>query len=225
MKQAIFALALAGLAGLAANSASAQHAAPAAPAAPGANVLAGITCLNARSATSFAFLLSTPPYSAAERREATQLMPLMQRCTGDNSSLSTNATQLRGLAAEDLYERQFTAAQAPHNPPIPVAPLLRPSAARAPSEVTPLAPSYALGDCLTAAHPDQVRTYLAAPATGDAEQTAFRALTGGLAACIPAGAPRRIGVDGPTFRGILAEDLYRWSVVQRDGASSPFAAH
>jgi hypothetical protein len=222
MKHAIFAVAMAALATLGAPAANAQTPAPA-PA--GSNVQAGVNCLARRNAGTFSTLLQAPPYSAAERREATQLLPLMQRCTGDSTTLSTNATQLRAIAAEDMYEHQFTAAQAVHAPPVPVAPLLRPSEARSPSDIAPLAPSYALAECLTAAHPDQVRVYLAADATGDAEQTAFRALTGGLAACIPAGAPRRIGVDGPTFRGILAEDLLRWSMVQRDGAASPYAAH
>lgn len=220
MKQAIFALALVGLTTFGAHAARAEQAAPAAD----TEVRAGIVCLTGRNPGNFDFLLTTPPYSTAERREMTELMPLMQRCTGSSAPLSTSATQLRGIAAEATYERHFTNAQAPHAPPIPVAPLLKPAEARSPTEAAALAPSYALAECLVAAHPDQVRTYLAAPTSGDAEQTAFRALTGGLAACIPAGAPRRIGVDGPTFRGILAEDLYRWSVVQRDGAASPFAA-
>lgn len=219
MKHAIFAVAAVALGALGLSAAhAAQHDAA-------SNAQAGIACLASHNAAAFTPLLQSAPYSAAEGRAARQLQPLIQRCGDGNNNVSGSVTLMRGLVAEDLYERQFSAAQAAATPPVAVAPLLRPNEARAPSEVTPLAPSYALAACLTAAHPDLVRAYLAAPASGDAETTAFRALTPGLAACIPAGAPRRIGVDGPTFRGILAEDLYRWSLAQRDGASSPYAAH
>jgi hypothetical protein len=219
----IFGLVLAGLSAFAAPAAVAQQPAPG-TASAAAQVQTGIACLAQRNAGTFSALLATVPYSAAERREAMRLLPLIQRCTTSTTTLSVSATALRAAAAEDIYERQFTAAQAARTPPLAVATLLRPSEARTPADVEPLAPSYALAECLSAAHSDLVRAYLAADATGDAEAAAFRALNPGLIACVPAGAPRRIGVDGPTFRGILAETLYRWSVVQRDGASAPFAA-
>jgi hypothetical protein len=216
----IFSIALAGLAAVAILPAMAQQPAPSTT----AQVQTGIACLAQRNAGTFSALLATVPYSAAERREAMRLLPLIQRCTTSTATLSVSATALRAAAAEDIYERQFTAAQAARTPPLAVAHLLRPGEARTPAEVELLAPSYALAECLSAAHSDLVRAYLAADAAGDAETAAFRALNPGLIACVPAGAPRRIGVDGPTFRGILAETLYRWSVVQRDGASAPFAA-
>ena len=93
-----------------------------------------------------------------------------------------------------------------------------------PAEVQPLAATYALFDCLTAAHPDLVRAYLATAPASPEEQAGFRTLTPGMVACLPPGGSHQLALGGAALRGVLAEMLYRWSVVQRDGPSSPFAA-
>jgi len=238
MKATIAALTL--LAGLAAPAA-AQYGAPAPQPRPevprnqptqaaqpaitsSSDVRGGVACLAGRDAAAFSRLLATPPYSAAERREAVRLLPLIQRCTRSESALTTSGTALRGAAAEDLYERQFASAPAARTPALAPAPFLRPNEARAPAEIAPLAPTYALAECTSAQRQELVRAYLATDPSSEAEQAAFRALQPGLIACAPPGSSRQLGVDGPTLRGILAETLYRWSAVQRDGPSSPFAA-
>lgn len=217
MKQAFLGLALAAFAALS-GPASAQ------PAADDAGVRAGVACLTTRDPASFSPLLQTPPFSVAERREVTRLMPLILSCRQGSDRFSASAIQLRAAAAEHLYGSQFTAASAPRTPPLAVAPLLRIDQARTRAEAEPLAATYTLFECFTAAHPDLVRAYLATAAASEAEQAAFRAFGAGLGACLPPGGSRQLAVGGARMRGIFAEMLYRWSAVQRDGPSSPFAA-
>ena len=52
--------------------------------------------------------------------------------------------------------------------------------------------------------------------------TALTALYPGFGACVPTGT--QLKVDRGGVRAMLAESLYRWSVVQRDGPTSPWAA-
>jgi hypothetical protein len=52
--------------------------------------------------------------------------------------------------------------------------------------------------------------------------TALTALYPSFGACVPAGTQLRVDRGG--VRATLSEALYRWSVVQRDGATSPWAA-
>jgi hypothetical protein len=151
-------------------------------------------------------------------------MPRLLRCREGSERFSATVIQLRAAAAEHLYGAQFAAAQAPRTPPLGVAPLLRVDQARNRAEAEPLAATYTLLECLTATHPDLVRTYVATAAGGEAEQAGFRALWPGLAACLPPNGSRQLAVGGARLRGILIEMLYRWSVVQRDGPASPFAA-
>lgn len=184
----------------------------------------GVECLIGRDAASFDRLFATPPFSNAERREAQRLLPLIQRCRRSEDGLTASAIMLRGAAAELLIQRQFVSPATPRTPALGPAPLLRPDQARTPAEATALAPTYAIAECTAATRQDLVRAYLASEASSDAEQAAFRALQPGMIACVPPGGIRQLGVDGPSMRRILAEALYRWSVVQRDGPSSPFAA-
>lgn len=199
-------------------------AAPAARAQGTPAVRAGVACLAGQNAAAFSRLLASAPYSTVERREGTEILSLISRCMRSDTLLSTSNTLLRAAAAEELYKRQFATAQAPHAPPVAVATLLRPREARTPAEVAPLVSTYALFECVSANRPDLVRAYLAADPGSEAEQAAFRALSPGLGACLPPGGSRQLALGGAAMRGVLAETLYRWSVVQRDGPASPFAA-
>jgi hypothetical protein len=218
MKNLLAGLALAGTMMLAAPSAPAQ------PAANDADVRAAVACLAGRDANSFATLLRSSPLSHAERTEVGRLMPLLLRCREGSERFSATVIQLRAAVIDHLYAQQFATARAPRTPPLAVAPLLRVDQARSRSEAEPLAATYTLLECVTAAHPDLIRAYLATPAGSEAEQAGFRALFPGLAACLPANGSRQLALGGTRLRGVLAEMLYRWSVVQRDGPTSPFAA-
>lgn len=184
----------------------------------------GVECLLGRDAASFDRLFGTAPFSNAERREAQRLLPLIQRCRRSDDGLAASAIMLRGAAAEALLQRQFATAPTARAPALGTAPLLRPDQARTPAEATALAPTYAIAECTAASRQDLVRAYLATEMSSEAETAAFRALQPAMIACVPPGGVRQLGVDGPSMRRILAESLYRWSAVQRDGAASPFAA-
>jgi len=201
---------------------SAQRAQPVAAAE--SELRSGVECLLGRDAASFDRLFATAPFSNAERREAQRLLPLIQRCRRSEDGLSASAIMLRGTAAELLIRRQFASPATARAPALGPAPLLRPDQARTPAEATALAPTYAIAECTAATRQDLLRTYLATEASSEAEQAAFRALQPGMIACVPPGGIRQLGVDGPSMRRILAESLYRWSSVQRDGPASPFAA-
>ena len=222
MKHALLGFALAGVAALSAPGAAQQ------PAAAGATtgVRAAVECLAHRDINSYAALLRTPPYSNAERLEVQRLMPLLQRCRQghEDDAFSASVPQLRAAVAGYLYARDFATAPAPRTPPLALAPLLQPAQARNPADVQPLAGTFALFDCVTAAHPDLVRAYLATAPASPEEQAAFRTLTPGMVACLPPGGSHQLALGGAALRGVLAEMLYRWSAVQRDGPSSPFAA-
>lgn len=223
IKHALLGFALAGLAAIATPAAAAQQ-----PAAGGASsgVVTAVACLGHRDINTYAALLRTPPYSAAERLEVQRLMPLLQRCRegGGDEAFSASVPQLRAAVASYLYARDFAAAPAARSPALAPAPLLQPGQARNPAEVAPLAPTFALFDCVTAAHPDLVRAYLATAPASPEEQAGFRALTPGLVACLPPGGSHQLALGGAALRGVLTEMLYRWSAVQRDGASSPYAS-
>lgn len=221
MKQALFGLALAGFAVFSTPAAAAEQPAPAA-----SGVRAAVECLAHRDINAYGPLLRTPPYSAAERTEVQRLMPLLQRCRQGHEDDAFTATivQLRGTVAQYLYARDFATAPPARTPALTAGPLLRVDQARNAAEVQPLAATYALFDCATAAHPELVRAYNATAIGSPEEQTAFRALGGALGACLTPGGSRQLAVGGQTMRGILAEMLYRWSSVQRDGPSSPFVA-
>jgi hypothetical protein len=72
------------------------------------------------------------------------------------------------------------------------------------------------------AQPNLVRALLATEPGTDAERTALTALHPALGSCVPAGTQLRVDPGG--IRATLAEALYRWSVVQRDGPTSAWAA-
>jgi hypothetical protein len=221
MKHALLGFALAGVAALSAPAAAQRPA----PAGASSGVVAAVECLGHRDINTYAALLRTAPYSNAERLEVQRLMPLLQRCRQghEDDAFSASVPQLRAAVAAYLYARDFATAPAARTPALAPAPLLQAAQARNPAEVTPLAPTFALFDCVTAAHPDLVRAYLATVPASPEEQAAFRTLTPGMVACLPPGGSHQLALGGAALRGVLGEMLYRWSAVQRDGPSSPFA--
>jgi hypothetical protein len=122
---------------------------------------------------------------------------------------------VRGAAAESLYEAQFPTPIAARTLATAAAPMPRPRA-------LPASIAHALAECIAAARQDLVRALLAADPGTLAEQAAFERFDPAFIACMPAGV--RMRYDGIALRGLLAEALYRWSVVQRDGPASPLAA-
>jgi hypothetical protein len=196
--------------------------APAAPATP-AELHAAAACLIARNAAAGDAMLATAPYSSEERQQAVRLLGEMQRCLHQRQPLSTSAVMIRGTLAETVYETRFTTPQAARAPALAVKPLLQPDRLTSGTNAAELAPSYALAECTAAQHPELVIGLLQAEPLSAASQAAFQAINPAFVACVAPGTTQ-LSVDGRTIRGILAEDLYRWSVVQRDGPASPWAA-
>jgi len=201
---------------------SAQNA-PAGPATP-AQLHAGAACLVARNANVGDALLATAPYSAAERQQAVRLLGEMQRCTRPRGNYTTSAVMIRGAFAEAVYEARFATPQAARSPALAAKPLLQPSEVVAGIDATALASGYALAQCTAAQHPELVIAFLQTEPGTDAAQAAMTALNPTFVGCVTGPAGTRISLDGRTIRGTLAEELYRWSVVQRDGPTSPLAA-
>ena len=182
----------------------------------------GVACQAAADPASLESMLATAPFSTAERDEAGRILRLVQRCQRGTAGTSTSSVLLRGVIAETLLESRFPSAQAARTPAVAVAPLLIVAAATTRPNATSLAPAYALAQCTAERHGDPVRIFLTSDPGTPAEQTAFGVLNPSLAACISGSAA--LNLDLRTLRGVLAESLYRWSVVQRDGPGAPFAA-
>jgi hypothetical protein len=194
--------------------------APASPATP-AQLHAGAACLIGRDAAAADPLFASAPYSAQERQLALRLGGEMQHCLHQQGG-TTSVTAIRGALAEAAYERRFTAPPAARSPAPAVAPLLRPELATTRDDAASLVPQYALAECTVAQRPDLVIALLQTEPVSPASQAAFQALNPTFVACVPRGT--QLSLDGRTIRGILAEELYRWSVVQRDGPASLWAA-
>jgi hypothetical protein len=129
---------------------------------------------------------------------------------------------MRGAVAESLYEAQFATPVAARTPALGAAPLARPTEGD-PAFLARLMPMYGLADCATARHPELVRAILATDPATPAESTAVFALTDTYRACVPPGTTQ-LTIDPKFMRFLFAETLYRWSAVQRDGPTSPWAA-
>ena len=195
-------------------------AAQAAPAAPttAPELVAAAACLIARNQAAADPLFATAPFSAQERQAAVRLIGDMQRC-GHRAAISSSAPLIRGAFAEAALEARFAAPQAARTPALDAAPLFRADLATA--NAATFAPAYALAECTSRQHPELVRALLATePASAEAG-AAFTALNPAFRACLTPGA--QLNVDGRMLRGLLAETLYRWSVVQRDGSASAWA--
>ena len=169
-------------------------------------------------------LLATAPYSAQEATAAETLMPLLRRCNS-NRAFTTPAPAVRGAVAEAMLKARFASPQAARSPALAAKPLLDLAAATTRPDAATLVTSYGMADCMGATQGAQVRALLATDPGTPAEASFFNAtlapLLGRCAAT--AGGSGQISVDARTLRGILAEALYRWSVVQRDGPSSLWA--
>lgn len=182
----------------------------------------GVACQAAADPASLEAMLATAPFSAGERDEAGRVLRLVQRCQRGAGGTSTSSVLLRAVIAETMLESRFPSPQAARTPAVGVAPLLNLAAATTRANAATLAPAYALAQCTAERRGDAVRAFLASDPGTPAEQAAFGVLNPALAACISGSAA--LNVDLRTLRGVLAESLYRWSVVQRDGAAAPFAA-
>jgi len=184
----------------------------------------GAACLIARNPAAADALLATAPYSTAERQQAVRLLGEMQRCTRPRQNFTTSAVMIRGAMAEAVYEARFTAPQAARSPALAAKPLLQPSEVATGTDAAAMAPGYALAECTAATHPELVIAFLQTEPGSPGAQAALQALNPTFVGCVTGPAGSQISLDGRTIRGTLAEDLYRWSVVQRDGPASPLAA-
>ena len=160
-------------------------------------------------------VLASVPQSPEERRAALALLREGERCLHLARRLVTSVAILRGAAAEGLYEAQFAAPIAARTPASAAAPMPRP---RAPAGGA----AHALADCVAATRQDLIRALLAADPGTPGEEVALERFDPAFIACAPPGT--RLQVDGSALRGLLAEALYRWSVVQRDGPASPWVS-
>ena len=199
-----------------------QAAAPAArPPATAAELSAAAACVIGRNAAAADPILAVAPFSAAERQAAVRLSSDMQRCTHASAGLVTQINKLRGAAAEALYEARFATPVAARSPALGAAPMTRPTELEA-DTLAMIVPMYDLADCATPRQPDLARAVLATEPGTPAEAAAVAALNPTFVACVPAGTQLRL--DPKFLRLLFAESLYRWSVVQRDGPASAWAA-
>jgi hypothetical protein len=187
---------------------------------PAAEVYRAAACVAGRDPAAAAEILATAPYSRTERQKATSLLRSAQRCIHSGDAILTSPTLLRGAVAEALYEAQFTASQPLRTPAVPVTPSRLDAAA--PEAAARFAPAMALADCSVGAQPDTVRGVLATEVGSAEELTALRGLNSVFSGCLTQGSS--LDADRATLRALLADSLYRWSVVQRDGTASAWAA-
>lgn len=176
-------------------------------------------CLVARDADAGAALLATTPFSAGERQEAVRTLRAAERCLETRARLATSPILLRGALAEALYEARFAQPPPARSPAAAPAPSLPAEAAASRQDI---APAFALADCAAGRNAGLVRSLLAADPDGDAEAAALQALNPVFVECVAPGTS--LNTDRPGLRALLAQSLYRWAVVQRDGSASPWAA-
>ena len=217
-----------------ATPATAQYGAPAPQAVPDAQprpdnpespapagqtqLLQAAACLVGRDANAGSALLAAAPFSADERQEAVRTLRAAERCVGSRARLATSPMLLRGALAEALYEARFPQPPPARTPPLRALASLPADAAAARQDI---APAFALADCAAGRGGETVRALLAAEPDTDAEGVALQALNPVFAACVAPGTS--LSVDRAGLRSLLAQSLYRWAVVQRDGAASPWA--
>lgn len=186
-----------------------------------AEVLLGVACPLAQDAHAGDALLAAVPRSAEERAAALALLRVVERCRRGSTRINTTPITLRGAVAETLLETQFATPPAARAPALNARPLARPAASDD-AAVAELLPSYALVDCTTPKRPDLVRALLATEPRSDAEIAALNALNPAFVTCVARGT--RLGIEPRSIRSMYAEALYHWSLVQRDGPASPWAA-
>ena len=187
-----------------------------------AEVLRAAACVAGRNAADADALLVTSPFTNEEREQAIRLLRAAQRCLRAPNPVATSAMVFRGAIAETLYETRFAQPPAVRTPPAAAAAFLRAADLAGRDNAALLTAHFDIALCAAPAQPDLVRALLATEPGTDAERTALTALYPAFGSCVPAGT--QLSVDPGGIRATLAEALYRWSVVQRDGAASPFAA-
>ena len=189
-----------------------------------ADLIRAVGCQLSADAAPLDALLATAPYSAQEAAAGATLMPLLSACNS-NHPFGTPVTAVRGTVAEVLLKARFATPQAARSPAIGARPLLDLAAATTRTDAATLVTSYGMADCMGATQSEAVRALLATEPGTPAEATFFNTTLGPLLGrcAATAGGSGQISVDGRTLRGTIAEAHYRWSVVQRDGATSPWA--
>jgi len=185
-------------------------------------VLRAAACVVGRDAAPAEAFLATAPFSSQEREKAIRLLRAAERCLRQDVPVLTSAPVLRGAVAEALYRARFAQPAAALAPAAAAAPLLLASEVSSRDDAAFLTTSWGLAQCAAPQHPDLVRALLATEAGTDGEMAALQALYPSFTACVAAGTQLRVDRGG--IRAMLAESLYRWSVVQRDGPTSPWAA-
>jgi hypothetical protein len=187
-----------------------------------ADVLRAAVCVVGRDATAANALLATAPYSSSERDKAMRLLRAAERCLRLRAPLATSALLFRGAVAESLYETSFAQPAAARTPPAAAAAFFRASAAASREDAAMVSTFFDLAQCAAPREPGLVRALLATEPASDAESAALTALYPTFGQCVPAGT--QLSIDRGGMRAMLAESLHRWSVVQRDGPTSPWAA-
>ena len=185
-------------------------------------MLLAATCVAGRDAEAADALLATAPFSGDERERAIRLLRTAQRCLRRDDPVATSAMLFRGAVAETLYETRFPQSAAARTPPAGAAPFFQPAHVASHENEALLTSHFQIAQCAGPAQPELVRAMLATEPNSDAERTALTALYPAFGACVPAGT--QLTLDTGAIRGMLAEALYRWSVVQRDGPTSAWAA-
>lgn len=198
---------------------------PAQTASTRADLIRAVACQLGAAPDPLDAVLATAPYSAPEAAAVEALLPHLRSCN-NNRPFTTPPAALRGAVAEALLKARFATPQAARTPALGAKPLLDVTAATARPDAASLVTSYGIADCMALTQADQVRALLAIDPGSPAEVAFFNATLGPLLSrcAATAGGTGTVSVDGRTLRGLLAESLYRWSVVQRDGAASLFAA-
>lgn len=205
-----------------ANRGGSQSAQQAAPAISRADVLRAAACATGRDTEAADGLLSTAPFSGDERERAVRMLRAAQRCTHSANPIATSALMFRGAVAETLYEARFSQPATARAPAAAAAPYFQAANLAGNANAALLTSHYEVAQCAGPAQPGLVRALLATDPGSAEERTALEALYPAFGACVPAGT--QLSLDPGAIRGMLAEVLYRWSVVQRDGPTSALAA-
>lgn len=200
----------------------AQEATAPTAAASRADVLRAAACVAGRDAAAADALLATAPFSGDERERAIRMLRTAQRCLHLDSPIATSAMTFRGAIAETLYETRFPQSAAARTPVTAAAPFFQAANVAGQETAALLTSHYQVAQCTTPAQPQLVRSLLATEPGTPEERTALEALYPAFGACVTRGT--QLTLDQGAIRAVLAEDLYRWSVVQRDGPASAWAA-
>ena len=206
------------------DTASNRSSQPAQPSGPASrvDVLGAAACVTGRDTEAADALLATAPFSRDERERAVRMIRSAQRCLRSDNPISTSAMMFRGGVAETLYETRFAQPATALTPAAGASPFFQAANVAGHENEALLTSHYQLAQCSAPAQPALVRALLATEPGSAEERTALEALYPAFRTCLPEGT--QLSLDPGAIRGMLAEGLYRWSVVQRDGPTSAWAA-